>query len=100
MDWNGRNGSRQCRLPFHFYINYKLDTEISSGNEYIERFIFLSFQLADVIAADLTLTVDRFGVLDFSPPFMSFPITILTKTVCAKLLKRILYLKIKFTKVT
>ena len=34
-----------------------------------------------MIAADLTLTSERSKVLDFSPPFMSFPVTILTKMV-------------------
>ena len=34
-----------------------------------------------MIAADLTLTEERFKVLDFSPPFMSFPVTVLTKLV-------------------
>ena len=34
-----------------------------------------------MIAADLTLTSKRSKVLEFSPPFMSFPVTILTKMV-------------------
>ena len=34
-----------------------------------------------MIAADLTLTKDRSQVLDFSLPFMSFPVTVLTKSV-------------------
>ena len=36
-----------------------------------------------MIAADLTVTSERSKVLDFSPPFMSFPVTILTKMVSA-----------------
>ena len=34
-----------------------------------------------MIAADLTLTKERSQVLDFSLPFMSFPVTVLTKSV-------------------
>ena len=34
-----------------------------------------------MIAADLTLTRERSKVVEFSSPFMSFPVTILTKMV-------------------
>ena len=40
---------------------------------------YSDFQKADAIAADLTLTTDRLSVLDFSRPFLSSPLTILTK---------------------
>ena len=44
--------------------------------------IFVGFlQDVDMVAADLTLTKDRAKALDFSPPYMSFPVTILTKFV-------------------
>jgi hypothetical protein len=52
-------------------------------------FVFMyCFQKADMIAADLTVTSIRHKVLDYSRPFMTAPLTILTKVrllVCYKI---------------
>ena len=83
--WNGMVGmvlDNVSNICIYFFYKNLIQIINDMRPPFQMRLIFVCIiQDADMIAADLTLTKDRYTVLDFSPPLMSFPVTILTKLV-------------------